>query len=288
MKKRISCLLAAILLLFFSFSGCTKKTQESGFKIVTSFYPLYISTLNITQGVDGVEVVNMAGQQTGCLHDYQLQNKDIKALEDADVFIINGAGMESFLDKVTEQLPSLSVGNASEEIELIDENPHVWVSISGCMKQVENITRILAEADPSHQEQYRTNGQAYLEKLEQLRNTMAEASEPLPNKQIVTMHEAFPYFAAEFGLEIVGVVNREPDSQPSAQELAETIDLVNELQVKAVFAEPQYSSSAADTIAQNSCARVYFLDPVVTGEDTPDAYLSAMEKNLEVLKEALG
>ena len=109
-----------------------------------------------------------------------------------------------------------------------------------------------------------------------------------PHKKIVTMHEAFPYFAAEFGLEIVGVVNREPDSQPSAQELAETIELINQLQVTAVFAEPQYSTAAADMIAQDSCAKVYTLDPAVTGEDSKDAYLQAMEKNLEVLKEALG
>lgn len=88
--------------------------EESEFQIVTSFYPMYIIALNVTQGIEGVEVSNMAGQQTGCLHDYQLQNKDMKNLETADAFIINGAGMESFLDKVLQQLPSLPVINASE------------------------------------------------------------------------------------------------------------------------------------------------------------------------------
>ena len=66
---------------------------------MTSFYPMYIMTLNITQGVEGVQVDNMAGQQAGCLHDYQLQNKDMKNLERADVFVINGAGMESFMER---------------------------------------------------------------------------------------------------------------------------------------------------------------------------------------------
>lgn len=287
MKKTLVWILVVVL--SFSFVGCGTQPEEKEdtFRVVTSFYPLYISVLNITDGAENIEVVNMAGQQVGCLHDYQLQNKDIKALETADVFVINGAGMESFLDKVVEQLPSLSVVNASEGMELLEGNPHVWVSLSGCAQQVGIIANALAEADPQNGETYQKNALAYQEKILALKDKVEKETESLPHKQVITMHEAFPYFAKEFGLEIVGVVNREPDSQPSAQELAETIDLVNELGVKAVFAEPQYESSAADTIAQNSCAEVYTLDPVVTGENSKDAYLTAMEKNLEVLKKAL-
>ena len=79
-----------------------KKTVEP-FRIVTSFYPMYVATINITDGVDGVEVYNMTKPQTGCLHDYQLMTEDMKTLEKADAFVINGAGMEDFMDKVTEQ-----------------------------------------------------------------------------------------------------------------------------------------------------------------------------------------
>ena len=109
----------------------------------------------------------------------------------------------------------------------------------------------------------------------------------LPHREIVTFHEAFPYFAQEFDLHIAAVVNREPDSQPSARELADTIRLIRETGVQSVFAEPQYSESAAQIISQESGATLYLLDPGVTGEETPDAYLDAMEKNLEILKEAL-
>lgn len=76
----------------------------------------------------------------------------------------------------------------------------------------------------------------------------------LPNRDIVTFHEAFPYFAEEFDLNIVEVVNREPDSQPSARELADTIRLIRETGVKSVFAEPQYSQSAAQVISKESGA----------------------------------
>ncbi|HIU30754.1 MAG TPA: zinc ABC transporter substrate-binding protein [Candidatus Caccousia avistercoris] len=302
-KKLLAALLAAVLMLV---PGCAgRQREEPEFRVVTSFYPMYIMALNITDGVAGVQVDNMAGQQTGCLHDYQLQSKDMKSLEQADVFVINGAGMESFLDKVVQQLPGLEVVDSSQGISLLESgephsheegeehsheeewNPHVWVSISNCIQQVENITEGLAQADPERAAQYRANGEAYAAKLAVLRDKMHQAIDPLPNKNIVTFHEAFPYFAEEFGLQIVKVVNREPDSQPSARELAETIRLVESAGVQAVFAEPQYPESAADIVAEESGIQVYTLDPGVTGENEKDAYLNAMEQNMQVLVQAL-
>ena len=86
-----------LLVLSIAFVGCggadkaaEKKTAEP-FRIVTSFYPMYVATINITDGVDGVEVYNMTKPQTGCLHDYQLMTEDMKTLEKADAFVINGA-----------------------------------------------------------------------------------------------------------------------------------------------------------------------------------------------------
>ena len=291
MKKILVLLLACALIASGGYGCSTVEEDDAEFRIVASFYPVYITVLNLIDGVDGVKADNMAGQQTGCLHDYQLQSKDMKNIERADVFVINGAGMESFLDKVTDQLPELTVINASEGIPLLEEdesqNPHVWVSISGCMQQVSNIAEGLAQADPERGEQYRENAREYMEKLTALQEKMHAELDDLPNRDIITFHEAFPYFAEEFGLNIVRVINREPDSQPSAKELAETIRLIEETDVKAVFVEPQYPDSAADIVAAETGATVYTLDPVVTGEDDPDAYLDAMEKNMEVLKTAL-
>lgn len=304
-RQLLACVLVSAFILS-GFSGCAPRQEEEvDFRIVTSFYPMYIIALNITDRIEKVEVSNMAGQQTGCLHDYQLQNKDMKNLETADAFLINGAGMESFLDKVLEQMPQLPVINASEGISLLcsdeaheheheghehaeeDYNAHVWVSISNYIQQVETVTISLMELDPERAEQYRKNGDIYIEKLAALRDEMHQELDDLPNRDIVTFHEAFPYFAEEFNLHIAAVVNREPDSQPSAKELADAIRLIRETGVKAVFAEPQYSESAAQVISAESGATLYLLDPAATGEDDPDAYLNAMKNNLEILKEAL-
>ena len=270
-----------------------KKAAEP-FRIVTSFYPMYVATINITDGVDGVEVYNMTKPQTGCLHDYQLMTEDMKTLEDADAFVINGAGMEDFMDKVTEQQKKLKVIDASRGIELIHDeegdNPHVWLSVTDAIQQVRNIADQLKEADPAHADAYEKNAASYIERLTALKTEMHAALDNVPHKDIVTFHEAFPYFAKEFNLNIIGVVEREPGTEPTPTELQETIEQVNELPSKVLFTEPQYSPAAAETIARETGAKIYTLDPVVTGEATPaakDAYLNTMRKNMKVLQEAL-
>ena len=290
-------LLAACLLL----AGCggapaaqTQKAGDGTFHIVTSFYPMYIDVINLTDGVEGVTVTNMTKPQTGCLHDYQLTTEDMKTLEKADAFVVNGAGMESFLDKVIKMQEGMTVIDASRGIELMEEdgeaNPHVWLSITKDIEQVKNIRDQLKEADPAHADQYEANAETYLAKLEALKTEMHATLDDVPHKDIVTFHEAFPYFAEEFGLHILGVIEREPGVDPTPAELETTIEQVKALPVKVLFAEPQYSPAAAETIARETGAKLYSLDPVVTGEATPDAkdaYLVAMKKNMETLKEAL-
>lgn len=291
-----------ILLLF---SGCKNPPVGPGRTIVTSFYPVYIATLNITSGVNGVTLRNLTQAATGCLHDYQLTPQDMTALEGADIFVINGVGMEAFLDKVILDRPRLTIINASTGIDLIgtgqlndltapladqdkfEYNPHVWVSVTNAISQVRNIASALAKWDTANGIAYRKNADAYIARLDTLQIKMHTALDSLKNKKIITFHEAFPYFAKEFGLDIVAVVEREPGSEPSAGELARTVARIREAGVTAIFAEPQYPANAAKTIADESGINVFLLDPVVTGPDSLDAYISIMYRNLEVLRSAL-
>ncbi|MCX7971075.1 MAG: metal ABC transporter substrate-binding protein [Negativicutes bacterium] len=277
-------------------AGCGRPQPASRpFTIVTSFYPVYVTTVNVTGGIDGVDVVNMASPQTGCLHDYQLTPADLRKIERADVVVINGAGMEGFLDKLLSERPGLGLIDASRGIDLITDdkgevNPHVWLSISLAIRQVENIAAQLAGADPAHAEQYRRNADTYIARLASLREEMHAAVDRLPERRIVTFHEAFPYFAREFNLLVAAVVEREPGSQPSAGQLAEIIDLVNREHIRAIFAEPQYPPQAAEVIAGATGARVYMLDPVVTDDPAvadAERYITAMRSNQRVLVEAL-
>jgi zinc transport system substrate-binding protein len=266
--------------------------QTGPIKIVTSFYPIYIMALNVAGHVPGVSVSNLTPPVIGCLHDYALTTDDMKKLADAQVFVANGAGMESFLGRILSQYPQIKVITLADGIPLLKgaggegDNPHVWVSLSNAITEVSNLGAGLRKADPVHADLYTRNTVAYIEKLEVLRQKMTTELAPYKGKSIITFHEAFPYFAQEFGFHIAAVVEREPGSEPSARELAETIEIILQGGIGEIFSEPQYPARAAETIANETGSRVYPLDPAVSGPDDPDAYLKIMEHNLEVLKHA--
>jgi zinc transport system substrate-binding protein len=123
--------------------------------------------------------------------------------------------------------------------------------------------------------------------LFELRDSMHASLDRFSGRRIVTFHEAFPYFAREFGFVVTAVIEHEPGTAPSAGELAKTISVIRNAGVKVLFTEPQYPPDIAETIARETGARIFQLDPAVTGPDDPDAYIEIMKKNLEVLKVAL-
>ena len=303
MKKMLFNIMSLLIVLVIALTaGCgqEKKSSENGpadgkLKIITSFYPMYITALNVADGVDGVEIVNMTKPQTGCLHDYQLTTEDMKLLATGNVMIVNGGGMESFLDKVTKSQSKLKIIDSSEGIPMLkddehgEENPHVWVSVANAILQVDNVVKGLSEADPAHKERYEANGKVYKEKLQKLQADMHQRLDKYQGRQIITFHEAFPYFAQEFNLKLAGIIEREPGSEPTPEELEETIKLIQSLGIKVIFTEPQYSSKAAQTIANATGAQISTLDPVVTGDATPDAkdaYIKVMEQNAQALEAA--
>ena len=298
MRYRMRILWAALVCCAVLVAGCGERMANSGsFHIVTSFYPMYIAVSNITKDIDGVEVTNMASPSVGCLHDYQLTTEDMMKLENADVFVINGGGMESFLDKALKQTPNLPIIDASAADKIVmlkdadGDNPHVWLSVTYAIAQVKEITSKLCERDPAHEALYRKNALDYVMRLEKLREDMHAELDDLPNKDIVTFHEAFPYLAREFKLNVVAVVEHEPGVEPSPRELIETTELVKSMPVKVLFTEPQYSPAAADVIAEETGARIYTLDPIVTPQENVevvDAYIEGMRNNADVLKTALG
>ncbi len=299
-RKNLAFFMAAAIFLL---SSCSPKkatavqpdnTDTNTIKITATFYPLYVSLLNITDGVEGIELSLLAPPDTGCLHDYQLTTKDMKKIENSNILVANGAGMEDFIEKILEtKKDSLII--ASEGFELTDNNSHVWVSPEGAIHQTQRIVEGLSHLDPSNATKYVMNGNAYLLKLQNLRNHMHSILDEYSGKKIVTFHEAFPYFASEFNLEIASVIEREPGEAPGPKELKEQISEINSIisggNKIALFAEPQYSSSAAEIIAKETGLKVYELDPCVTGnlksEYIKDSYITAMKKNAEVLKEAL-
>lgn len=313
--KKIVALLLTVTVAGASLSGCIRTDyKKDKLKFLASFYPIYIMALNIVDGVDGVELDCMAEVQVGCLHDFKLSTDDMRNIEKSDGFIINGAGMEGFIEDIANEVDGLQIIDSSTDIELLadehhhDEheeeeeheheeehhdhdhgeyNSHLWVSVENCIKQVENITDGIIKLDPAHESEYRRNSEEYISKLNDLKQEMESGLENISDRNIITFHEAFDYFAEEFNLNIVSVIEREPGSEPNAKDLSSIIDLTKETGVKALFVEPQYPKTSADIIAAETDAEVYTLDPGVSGDMNKDAYITMMKENLRVLQKAL-
>lgn len=292
MKVRI---LSVITILILFFTGCdqVEEKEKVGVNIVTSFYTTYVFTKNITKDVPNVNVENMSDNHSGCLHDYHLDTKDMKKIENADVFVINGAGLESFLEKVYEK-EELYVIDASEDLDLIQSkyedkpNEHTWLSISNAILQVDKIATKLAEIDKDNADKYIENKDLYIERLKQLRNELRESLYDV-NKdiKIVTTHDAFAYFANDFDIEITDVIEREEGQSPTQKEMKTIIDNIKENDVCGIFIEPDYSNKLAQTIANESNVKVYTLDFITSGDGNIYDYENKMKQNIETIRESI-
>lgn len=290
MSRFFSTFCAVITASLLTFTGCSRKRNDGNFKITATFYPLYIMLLNITENAQDVSIQMLAPADTGCLHDYSITTKDMKLITKSDIIIANGAGMEDFLDKAL-KLSKGRIITAAEGYPLTDDNAHIWVSPEGAAFEVKRIAEELAAADRKNAEIYMENARIYIEKINSLSEKMKDELASFAGTSIITFHEAFPYFAADFNLNLTAVIEREPGTEPTQKELSDLMKLIRTKQAEkqkiALFAEPQYPSSAAQIIARETGLKVYQLDPCVTGKLEKNAYLEAMEKNLQTLKTAL-
>lgn len=258
---------------------------EHDFYIVTSFYPMYIAAKNIVGDCDGVRLQNLSEPQTGCMHDYQLTTEDMRVLSSADVFVVNGGGIESFLADTAKQYPELSIIDASAQLKLIDNNAHAWMSISDYMTQVQTITKQLAALDSVHAGDYQKNGKQYIKKLEQLQSSQQAAAEQCANANVLIFHEAFAYVARDYGLHVSGGMDLDEERQISAGEVADLLSQIREQKAGVILAEELYGKQMCEAIKREADVQVIYLDTCVRGEDDADSYLNAMKENISKVQQ---
>lgn len=303
-------LFVALLLLFLAAAGfgftkaCTfleEKPKDEGILIVTSFYPMYVAALNVADGCDGVRLENLSQPQTGCLHDYQLTPQDMILLSQADIFIVNGGGIESFLEEIAADFPSLKIINAGADIFQEEnheeqengahnhqENAHAWLSISHYMEQVAAIRDGLMEADALHADFYQAQAEEYLQKIAALKQSARGLEEAAGGENIIIFHEAFEYLAEDYGMQVAGELNLDEERQVSAREAADMVKLIKDKKIQILLAEDLYGRGMGDTIEKETDCKVYYLDTLVRGEGSLDSWLAGMEQNIEILEAAFG
>lgn len=275
-----------VILIVLNINRNNKKEVDDGkTKIVTSFYPMYIIAENLLEGTKNTELVNMADVNVGCLHDYTLTTEDLKKVENADFFIINGLGMEKFLDKVINSNSNMDIIDSSQNIQNIIENeeetnPHIWTSIDNYISQVKNISKELQNKDKLNAQIYIENEEKYVEKLENLKEEYLETLKDLEGQKAIILNEAFEYLAQELKLDYTTVKTDHEESTLSAEVLKNIIDKVKKENIKIIIIDKNDNTSNAETIANETGAEIYKLNSGLTGSLDKDAYIKAMEENV--------
>jgi zinc transport system substrate-binding protein len=317
MTKRI---LPAALMALLALTGCGKKGGGGDKVVAASFYPMYIAALNVAENAAGVRVAVVAAAIYGCAHEYQLTPADAAVMETASALVINGGGLEEFLDKAAASNKNLAVVNASAGVDFhlsrargdddddsgdghgddhdhkhshdrrdtgAAANAHVWMSIDNHILQIENIAKGLAAWDNANAEIYSENARRYIAELTELRDSARRELAGAAGAKIALSHDGFLYLAQEFGLTVSVIIEKEHGVEPGAADVIEAIETIRRERPKALFVENSRRPPAIKTISEETGLPVFELDMAASGLYKKDAYIRAMEKNIAALKKAL-
>lgn len=319
MKRKLLFLLVLMVIistaaaLFVAFAGKHAPAGKGGaedtkLKLVCTFYPVYLIGINMFDNINEVEVKSLTELNTGCLHDYQLTTQDMKNISEADILVINGGGMEAFVQDIEANYPDLTIIDASRGIELYQGNSHVWLDPGLYIKQIENVRdAVISYLDSDNfkaggsgkqdtvniRQRISKNAEAYISRvkeidlqLENLKEKYMTAAGQKPAGAVI-FHDAFAYIARRIGIPVEYSIPLDHDTSLSAEEIAAIIDDVNKDEIAYLFTEEQYSDSVAKRIEAETAAKAYIIDSAVTGDGSKESYIEAMEKNIRVLESAL-
>lgn len=279
-----------VALLIGVLSGCGAQAEAAD--IAATTLPVYQFTQMLCEGT-GLTVSRLITESVSCLHDYSLNVNQVKAVESADLIIVNGAGLEDFMDDL---LSGKDVIDSSEGIDLLESchdhahdghsheaDPHIWLSVANATAMAKNIYYGLCDAYPEHSDTFKSNMDKLMEKLRQLDTYAKQQLSTLSCREIITFHDGFSYLADAYDLTILAAVEEESGSEVSSQALIELIELVREHQLIAIFMEENGSDAAAKTISTETGVNLYILNMAMAGDD----YFEAMYHNIDTLREAL-
>lgn len=230
--------------------------------------------------------------------DYEPKPDDARRLAGADLIVSNGLGLDDFLDRLVaaagaESAQRLVLGDGVPTISVNGlKNPHVWLDPSLVVGYyLPAIAASLSAIDPAGAATYAANRAAYTTKVEAMdaANIAKIKTIPAANRKLVTFHDAFPYFAAHYDFELVGVILVNVGQEPNAADLAALVETVRSAKVPAVFSEAQFSPGLVRTLADEAGIRrvVATLYTDTVGPPPTDTYLTMMAWNVDQIVEAL-
>lgn len=310
-KKNVLLISAIVLFVIIIIVGLLNSNQKkennsNKIKVVTSFYPLYFFTSQITGDKAMVSNITPAGAEP---HEYEPTARDIANIEDSNLLILNGGGLEGWSENIQSNLNKNKVVIAGDglttrimEKEDDEENikekrlhdgvdPHIWLSPTLASKMVDNIELGLSEIDPDNSSYYKSNAEILKKKLVDLDNEFKQGLIFCGSKNIITPHLAFAYLASAYGLNQVSIAGLSTEEEPSSKEMSEIAKFAKNNNVKYIFFESLISPKLSETIAKEIGAQTLVLNPIegLTEDEINSGkdYFSEMRNNLSNLKIAL-
>lgn len=287
MKKTF--LFCLCLIMVVSLLGCNH--NDTG-EIVTTTKPIWEFTSFLCRDT-GMEVTALITENVSCLHDYTLQVSQMRKLENAQVVIINGGGLESFIPTnplehqtyidCSVSVPVIDTCNEPDHDHHHDTDSHFWLSPACAKIMVNNIFNGLTVKYPEHKDTFQANYSQLIKKLNDLESYGLNTLKDLSFRRLITFHDGFSHFAQAFDLEILKSMEEEAGSEASAVTLKELSLLIDNNDLPAIFTEKNGSTSAAQILARENNVSIYSLDMALSG-----GYFDAMYSNIDTIKEALG
>jgi zinc transport system substrate-binding protein len=261
-------------------------------KVAATIFPLADIVKNV--GGDKVDVVTIMPVGASP-HTFEPTPETIRTVSGVAMIFKIGCGLDDWTEKVTAAMQgSVKVVAVSNNIELRkfadgSADPHYWLSLNNGQIIAITVAQELSKMDEADTEYYMANMTEYVKKLDAADGRIRATLAPVKGKSFATFHEAWFYFAQEYGLEVATAFEPFPGREPTPQYLAEFSDAVKKKNIKWVFSEPQFSSDAISQVAKDLGVKLGVLDPEggMAGDAKASGYIPMMERNADTILKAL-
>ncbi len=317
MKKILILLMLSVILL-----GCSQNKSD-GINVVTSVYPAYDFALKISGEDANVTNIVPSGADA---HSFEPTPQDIAKIQEADIFVYHGSGLESWVDSVLKNIDTnkVKVVNLSAVSNLIEADDHThdhdhdhddhdhdhddheenhdghdhgqfdvhtWLSINNVRLQMSAIKDALVSVDTANKDNYERRFEENDVKLGVLQTEFNELKELGDHLDLLVDHKAYGYLAHEYGLHQISIIRGTLSEEPTAAELNESIEFIIDNKIESIFVSPSSSLKVYDIIKAETGVNVYSLntfESLTKAEiDEGKDYFSVMRDNLKSLKEGL-
>ncbi|HEY6570186.1 MAG TPA: metal ABC transporter substrate-binding protein [Candidatus Limnocylindrales bacterium] len=257
---------------------------------------------DLVQQVGGSRVdVRSLVPKGGEVHTFDPTPSDVQKITEAKVIVRNGLGLDDWLTALAEDAgtsaPIVTLGEGLDGVTYLEGeggagsvNPHLWLDVAYASKYVDRIQAALTDVDPAGASEYAARASAYKAVLTALDADVRQRLDALPasNRVVVSFHDAFPYFAAAYGLTVVGTIIDAPGQDPSAGQIADLVRAIRASGAKAIFAEAQFSDALVKAVASETGATVVSdLYDDTLGDAPVDTYVGMMTWNADRVVDAL-